>query len=47
MTDFGWFVTMLSEPRNEGGGLAMKKGELRRDSILRTAEKLFFEKGYD
>ena len=25
----------------------MKKGELRRDSILRTAEKLFFEKGYD
>ena len=25
----------------------MKKGELRRDSILRTAERLFFEKGYD
>ena len=25
----------------------MKKGELRRDSIIRTAEKLFFERGYD
>lgn len=24
----------------------MKKGELRKDAILRTAEKLFFEKGY-
>lgn len=24
----------------------MKKGELRKDSILKTAEKLFFEKGY-
>lgn len=25
----------------------MKKGELRKDSILKTAEKLFFEKGYE
>jgi len=25
----------------------VKKGELRKDSILRTAERLFFEKGYD
>lgn len=25
----------------------MKKGELRKDSILKTAERLFFEKGYD
>ena len=25
----------------------MKKGELRRDSIIRTAERLFFERGYD
>ena len=25
----------------------MKKGELRRDSIIRTAEKLFFERGYE
>lgn len=24
----------------------MKKGELRKDSIIKTAEKLFFEKGY-
>lgn len=24
----------------------MKKGELRRDAIMRTAEKLFFEKGF-
>ena len=25
----------------------MKKGELRKEAILRTAEKLFFEKGYE
>ena len=25
----------------------MKKGELRRESIIRTAEQLFFEKGYE
>ena len=25
----------------------MKKGELRKDSILKTAEKLFFERGFD
>ena len=25
----------------------MKKGELRKEAIIRTAEKLFFEKGYD
>lgn len=25
----------------------MKKGELRKEAIVRTAEKLFFEKGYD
>lgn len=25
----------------------MKKGELRRESIIRTAERLFFEKGYE
>lgn len=25
----------------------MKKGELRREAILKTAERLFFEKGYD
>ncbi len=25
----------------------MKKGELRRESIVRTAERLFFEKGYE
>ena len=25
----------------------MKKGELRREAILRTAERLFFEKGYE
>ena len=25
----------------------MKKGELRREAIIRTAERLFFEKGYE
>lgn len=25
----------------------MRKGELRKESILKTAERLFFEKGYE
>lgn len=29
------------------GGVFMKKGDLRRDSILRMGRELFFEKGYD
>lgn len=32
---------------NESGVGKMKKGELRRDAILKTAEELFFEKGYE